>query len=527
MEYKDKGSNSWSDDSDESERSTSSRETPRPVEPIVPAPNRPLLNGVIFNRQERERSATDVARAVAPGIAAPEQILPPLVVQPEHLRGPQPPKVEYLPDEDDDDEESDEQSSSASKPSGSTSFVEEKLAARRPEAGTISPPPSIVELAMPAEDVPAIPAAPVVPSFEQPQQPMAPSEAFAHPPVIAEVAPTPPERERPEAYQLTPAYAAEHVSPTPAAGGGEGTLPPPPERPIPSAQPPEPWERGHERPVHAQQQAYNTYHPQPVEYASQRSVENVRDEFRRKMAARSLMFLALGWYFGRRPVKELRKQVGNLQETSKQQQAELTNLSYQHQEAQSRITEQNRQIEQFTRPQAVPFQAEQVKSVRPPQSAEIRPQVEQQTKIIAENGEEIVLQPGQRLERAGAYSVVVDEHNQIVQNIIHYGDEYKRDRLHERPPTPFGAQDARYAQDTGAYSAGGGFANQPMASSGGSQSPPQYSLPMNDAGQTPAEEAQYLLPPPKSNPVTSALTSPWLWLGVGILLIAFFVAATI
>lgn len=342
----------------------------------------------------------------------------------------------------------------------------------------------------------------------------APAEAVYYPPApVAAEAPPPASPDPRFAEQAIPTNPVELFIEQPIetpplvenAGGNNMPPPPPPEHPSHASGPdPAEYWRGNGEPSPAPYvpatTAYNTYRAaHNPNLVTQRTMEASLDELRRKMAARMIVVAALTWYFARRPIKPLREQVKKLQQTTQEQNEQLARLNFEQQAAQARLGEQQRQIEQFTAPQSPTVGSEVVQQVYP-----------QMTEA-----------PVQHVERAGNYNVVVDEHNQVVQGA--QGQEYQRDRAHERMPSPFGAQDAGSAAG---YS-------QPMTAGSGSYSlpsgqlPPDHALMMNGSGQTPNEEAQHLLDGPKPNPVVTALTSPWLWLGVGMLLIAFFAAATI
>lgn len=525
-----KGSNNWSDvDSEESEP-RAAKETPVEKTPKSPERKPPLFN-VIYSRdpemsptiqqpvfQERDRNAPEVGMGVTLGMPEFAGVAVPGLPQLEQERlqqtGVAPEVIPETSEDDEDDEADDANEGRATSKQSSTRPVQATPLMAHVDQQSIIPSQAEQLAPYSAEEVYSEPA-------EQTAEHPVPYNASEY---------QPPVRQHEDAWAQSAAQPqpAEY---TPPAPGGGNTPPVPPEH-IRFQQPePEGWGGG---PNQVQSQyAYNTYQspPNTAEYVTRRSFENAQQEMRRKMAARMIVAALLGWYLGRRPVKQLREQTGKLQEAHKAQTEQLSRAAYEQQQMQARISEQNRQIEQFTRPQSVPF--------KPPERTPVAPQTQvaemiasaqpaEQQKIIAESGEEIVLQPGQRLVREGPYSFVVNEHNQIVHNVIPYGDEYKRDLLRERPPTPFGTQDARFGSGSGAAGA-----SQPTASSSGGpmlpgvQIPADHPLSAHVPGQAYNPETQRLLNTPKSNPVVTALTSPWLWLGVGVLLIAFFAAATI
>lgn len=320
-------------------------------------------------------------------------------------------------------------------------------------------------------------------------------------------------------------------------------------------------------------------------YVTRREFDRAQESNRRKMVAAVITSLAIGWYLGRRGVKPLREQVKTLETQSAERQARLTALERERRmtttSAPSGVERQDQESRQasiapatpvperpspagmptpFERPFEPPPQPifapapypqrqEAGNYPRPmttPEAMSPVPTVPGETTIIGEDGQEIVLKEGERLVLGGEgqYSVVVDKYNRVVHDRIPHGESYKQDLLPERMPTPFGSKDARFT------AGGGGAAAGPVAASGGGmgggagtapiittsgigttlpsgQIPADHGLPVDSAGHTTQEEAQRLLDAPKPNPVVAAITSPWLWLGVGILMIAFFAAATI
>lgn len=542
-----KGSNNWSDlDSEERDAGGAKEDAPkqRPVE-AQPERRAPLFNlGVIYSRQpefdsafqkevfqERERSAPEVAQGVALGVPEFGGVQAPEVLSPaeQAARAAQAAAPEAGPayaEDDDDDQEDDTDKDKKTASVGRAPVV-------KPRTASLPPPAPLEQRTM---------GTPVSPLPDQRNsQPSAAVEQFNR--IVhgdAELAlpfdpreyqsPAKPPSAEDWIQPLPPPQPTEYVPP---AGGG-GNIPPvvPPERPAPQSPEPEPRGWGSEPNPQVVGYTYNALPPQPntTQYVSRRQFETGMEDTRRKMAARMIVVALLGWYLGRRPVKPLREQVSHLETANKEQAEQLNRLTYQHQETQARIAEQNRQIEQFTQPQAAtPFRSEQTAAYRPQPAEALVVPAEAQLKVVGENGEEVVLQPGQRLVREGAYSEVVDEHNRVIQNAIPHGKEYQRDLSRERMPSPFGAQDARFTP--GSTGGGGGGAGQPMAGISGApvlpSVPGSHMLPMNSAGQTPNQEAQHLLNAPKTSALIAAITSPWLWLGVGVLFIAFFAAATI
>lgn len=596
------GSKDWSEDSD-GENSKSSEADRQPVQAVPERKPPPVLSlGVIYNRQEkasddpepvfqeRARSEPEVAQGITPGVppemAAGAQAIPNPAEQAymQHANALEVNTAETDEDDEDDEEESkDKAEEPVHKPVKAPLRFDVEPAATEP----ILPPPDFRPAAAPQES-------PVTDTAEQPEpvaeQPAGPpsetiEEAPIPPPAEADFAvPPDPDQEQNAAwtYPVSNARAQQPVTPPQPprfAGGGNYMPPPPPPPPGAAASPnfsPQPWQNAA---VFAPtpNQYFNSvpsgYNPNTANMVTRREFDSAQESHRKKMAAAVITSLAIGWYLGHRKVKPLERQVRTLQQENVAQGERITTLERQ-QPMQPAAEQQNyepkyatappalRQAEQFQAPTA-PLSAESASPAplapsplrpsvetgafrQPAAAAEMIPQgipVTQEMTVIGENGQEIVLQPGEHFIQAGEgqYSVVVDKYNRVVYDRINYGESYRQDLQPERMPTPFGSKDARFV--AGGAAAGGGGGSAPMhaasgpmgGASGGVPGPmlasgqvaQDHSLPADSVGHTPKEEAQHLLNAPKPNPVVSAITSPWLWLGVGILMIAFFAAATI
>jgi TolA-binding protein len=279
-----------------------------------------------------------------------------------------------------------------------------------------------------------------------------------------------------------------------------------------------------------------------------------RRGLRRGLVAGFITGYVLKAYLANRKLKRF-------QEATKQQftktTEQLTNLQSQHTELQQQTTsqaeqhqrqlkEQQERLDRFKAGQvALPprFEAPPAAVAAPMPAIEAQqkplPQVEampaqqmaEQEQWVDEKGNEITLQPGQRLERRGWYSVVVDEHGREVPGAIQYGEAFQREQRREQV-----SDDAFAASNNGANNgaaAGGAFTALPGI---GISSVPAPTMPMVTSGQIDAQHSlpagyspvdpQHRLPEPK-HPAVAALTSPWLWVGVAILLIAYFIAALV
>jgi hypothetical protein len=139
--------------------------------------------------------------------------------------------------------------------------------------------------------------------------------------------------------------------------------------------------------------------------------------------------------------------------------------------------------------------------------------------LFDQEGNEIILQPGWRVERStGGYSVVLDEHNRVVHDAIRYGEAFKRDQQREQ-----------LSDDLFAAVGGGGHASAPADD----QFMPPQSGPIGrplqqQGGVLPAGrkevDLKHRLPEPR-NQLVATVASPWLWTAVALLIIIYFIAA--
>lgn len=140
--------------------------------------------------------------------------------------------------------------------------------------------------------------------------------------------------------------------------------------------------------------------------------------------------------------------------------------------------------------------------------------------LFDQEGNEIILQPGWRVERsAGGYSVVLDEHNRVVHDAIRYGEAFKREQKREQ-----------LSDDL--FAAVGGSTAVPAPSDSQfvvSQSSQQGHYAQQSGGVLPSPERRevdlkHRLPEPR-NQLMATVTSPWIWTAVAILIIIYFIAA--
>jgi hypothetical protein len=239
--------------------------------------------------------------------------------------------------------------------------------------------------------------------------------------------------------------------------------------------------------------------------------------------------------------------------TPRTEQVALTGQPVRYEQPLQQQFEQPRAPDLFA---ATPPVAELRQAAPMPGPAEMvqQPQVaEQMPQVIGEDGQQVVLGPGQRLERRGWYNVVVDEHGREVQGAIAYGDAFHAEQRQEQAAGAFTTADADNTtkpnqtpeeQDPvqrqplggagNAYGGGGGGSSSYM---GGGYGPNTTTSGMIGSGRVdPSHELQPGQPTQvdpnhrlsgRQNPIIATLGNPVLWLAFALLVIAYFIAALI
>jgi hypothetical protein len=150
------------------------------------------------------------------------------------------------------------------------------------------------------------------------------------------------------------------------------------------------------------------------------------------------------------------------------------------------------------------------------------------------------LQEGEHRVRESWYDAIVDREGRVVEGAIAYGQgmqqerrsEQLRDRTADTPQQPSGAAtgtgDATQSQGVAAAGAAPSYDDMYRL--------PTYSGPALLSGMTSQSlppghpthgDAQHLLMPPKPNGIAATLKKPWLWVFVGLLLLAFFISSIV
>ncbi|HJQ08293.1 MAG TPA: hypothetical protein VJ836_02290 [Candidatus Saccharimonadales bacterium] len=129
----------------------------------------------------------------------------------------------------------------------------------------------------------------------------------------------------------------------------------------------------------------------------------------------------------------------------------------------------------------------------------------------------------QHVERSAWHNIVVDERGREVQGAMQYGESFQRERQKEQISANRTGSSTNNNGGNGGDAAGGAYAvgTPQMLDSG--QMPVSQSLPPGQSQH--ADSGKYRLSAHAKNPITTAVTNPWVWVGVAVLLIAFFAAA--
>jgi len=161
-----------------------------------------------------------------------------------------------------------------------------------------------------------------------------------------------------------------------------------------------------------------------------------------------------------------------------------------------------------------------VEHAMPTVAAEAAAQVQaNQEQLFDAQGNEIVLQPGWHVERAsGGYSVVLDEHNRVVHDAIRYGEAFQRDQRREQL-----SDDLFAAVDNAVLTDAAHAAAQAAQHSSAAAPVPSVPAPSVSPEPQPVDIGHRLSS--GLSPLASALTSPWLWTAIALLIIIYFVAA--
>src|SRR6185369_12509534 len=131
--------------------------------------------------------------------------------------------------------------------------------------------------------------------------------------------------------------------------------------------------------------------------------------------------------------------------------------------------------------------------------------------IFDQDGNRIVLQPGWQVKRSPAgYSFVVDKHNRVVYNAIHYGEAFAREQRREKLGDDiFAALGVNGPSDNNQNN--GGLVAPFPSGTGQTQADNRYALPDHQV------DINHLLPEPR-NYIKGAIVSPWLWTAAAVLI---------
>lgn len=376
-----------------------------------------------------------------------------------------------------------------------------------------------------ADDDTSVPAAPPPPpppvhKTEAPVEVEVPTpllvEAELPPPLppVEEVAYALPEEPRIEAWLSPPPVEAPPKPPSPPAEFAFFQREPAPEAPVPERPPEEPavaWQRPVPQelpPADTVTRAHESSYVQP------HSHEEIW-RLRRNHAADILMIALGGWWLNHKINKQRKENERAFKEVAHEQQVQNTNTEFLRHQA----TAQGRRLEQLAYAQKQPL-PEQKPAPTPEQLERLRQQVQAAEQVTAEqlasnNG----LQPGQRIERSW-YDEVVDREGRVVTGAIEHGRAYYEERQAEQAGYRY-TQHQPDPQPVTYYDAYGNpvhptvvHATNPLLG----QTPAAPPTSLSDVQQAGAKQR---------NALATAALSPWVWVGLAVLLLAFFSAAAL
>ncbi len=150
----------------------------------------------------------------------------------------------------------------------------------------------------------------------------------------------------------------------------------------------------------------------------------------------------------------------------------------------------------------------------------------EEQEIFDADGNKIVLQPGQRLERsAGGYSVVLNERNEVVHDAIRYGEAFRQEQKREQmDDSVFAALSAGSgAPDAGTQGQVEGINPLDTLLQAQKNTTIEHEYDYSQPIQQETVDLDHRLPAPK-NHLSDALGNPWLWTGTAVLVIIYFIA---
>ena len=378
-----------------------------------------------------------------------------------------------------------------------------------PAEGVIEP---VIEVPIAA----AQPAEEIIEDFE-PQQPLPPTPVEA-PVMMAQAAEAQPEEPTPpptqpfgvptphlpfmRAQDGAPRLPAEQPQPVPAVEAPMQPPVPPAETPppAPAAEAPQPpdWNRPETRMAYAQQ-------PEPLSPFTERAMNRSAEyhSLQREIAGGFITSVLISWYLAHRMVKK----------HDRQNQRDFKEVRTQHQQ----LTERHQELQQnFNRYVADNNQAKAVAEARP-QQAHRQELTAEQMAVLQQQAAEQEQQNQQKVRyEQDAWKRYAVVNGKLEQNAIDYGRAFREEQQPEQAGNRFAVGQQGAAGQAGPVP----MAGMPMLQSG--QSDPSYQLP---ASSPLPPDPQHMLPTTTVSPILDAAKNPWVWIGVGVLIFAFFAAA--
>ncbi|HSX36439.1 MAG TPA: hypothetical protein VLH84_05920 [Patescibacteria group bacterium] len=289
---------------------------------------------------------------------------------------------------------------------------------------------------------------------------------------------------------------------------------------------PHPWVQGTAPPAYAEK-------PRPDP-----SFENYDN--RRRIAGNFLLAVGLSAYIAhrmdKRRAKTAEKQFAELRGQNREQASAITQLTQGAEQSRREVAQLTQanvlQTDASSAPRfeasrfaAAPAAATAAAELRPVQPGEVRSVTAPAEQIAAQEqtaAQQPDLASGQRVEHSTWHNIVVDKEGHEVQGAIAYGEAFQRERRSEQMPVDSGAGAAapQAADDFGQPAFPAPISPFPGLSSG--QVPADHELTTGTSRQS---DLKHRLSAHPTGQIQSTFTSPWLWLGVGLLIVAFLAAA--
>ncbi|HSX33106.1 MAG TPA: hypothetical protein VLF91_02090 [Candidatus Saccharimonadales bacterium] len=383
-------------------------------------------------------------------------------------------------------------------------------------------------------------------------QPVETTEAFGAEDLPPVPSPLPPRFENLAPFAPIPPMSRPFTEapPPPPAGGGRPPMPPvgpPPEAigrpgPEPEPLPDAPETRSFPLFGGAAESFRTTLIPAFERPVDQQAVNEAAYQAEKRGLRRGLLVgFVVGVILRNRKIRRLEKthtqQAKQQNQRINQLESQQTILERQYASAREQLSQRTQRYDQLPQQPSSRFEAPSppprpIEAPRPkvatPEQPLLKPEAELTPEQAAQAAVEQAykLQAGQHVEHSSWHNIIVDERGHEVQEAMQYGKAFEQERHREQQPVAVSA--AADAQAVGQAAVGSGVPGlptglgNPMFNLPSGQLPPSHQLP---GGMGTPGHPQGQLPVRPQSQLVEAFTSPWLWAGLVVLLIAFFAAA--